>query len=775
MLWGGELSHEHDPFGNIIKTIDPEGSIAQFEYDRFGRMIYTNDPNLGVWNYRYNALGELVWQEDAKGQVAEMFYDDLGRLVRKIEPEGETLWDYDQGWLGELHRVTGPGYKKQFIYNSLGSVEREIHTITNGPLPGGGGAVPGGPVAIQNFSAYPTSFEMGGSVRISWDASNAFMCNAEGNLPGWSGIKQMSGVEDIFVPMSGSFQATLACEGSDGDVKKETLAINVIDPRVSISFSLSPVEVRVGDYVSLQWHAANATACTAGGTLPGWHGSIAVSGSRELRLTQRGEYIADINCTNPLGGDYALRELIVHSRCLLPILQPVCDILNPALLPGGDVNEVGLSASSVDVVENFPQESQVLPATVVGVERELYYEYDDQGRLSTIHYPSGLKVEKEYQRGVLTAIRNKATGAIYWSALDFDYYGNATSVRYGSGMWERRQYDNVRGHLVASRVSRDSTDATAVQSFEYRWDFGGNLIQRRNLLAGSVENFEYDRLNRLVNAPEHYSIEYDRAGNVTHKSSVGFYSYGEKPNAVSGVGSDVYSYDANGNMYAGGGRLIDWYSYNMPRRIERGSTYSEFLYGEKREKLRQVSYEPGSGGWIGYYFGPLYEERHAAGIIEKRHYIRTRQGVVAVEAWKAFDSEVEYWHKDHLDSVALISGADRNIVQCLSFAPHGERGPCPGQGNYGSLSTGRGFGGHEHLKGLGLIHMNGRVYDNTLGRFISPDPFVQFPNSTQGLNRYAYVSCRVSDECLVHNRRPLLLSREVLRAALAEWNEAREC
>jgi hypothetical protein len=35
--------------------------------------------------------------------------------------------------------------------------------------------------------------------------------------------------------------------------------------------------------------------------------------------------------------------------------------------------------------------------------------------------------------------------------------------------------------------------------------------------------------------------------------------------------------------------------------------------------------------------------------------------------------------------------------------------------------------------------------------------------------------CRVSDECLVHNRRPLLLSREVLRAALAEWNEAREC
>ena len=35
--------------------------------------------------------------------------------------------------------------------------------------------------------------------------------------------------------------------------------------------------------------------------------------------------------------------------------------------------------------------------------------------------------------------------------------------------------------------------------------------------------------------------------------------------------------------------------------------------------------------------------------------------------------------------------------------------------------------------------MNGRVYDPTLGRFLSADPFIQFPASTQGLNRYSYV------------------------------------
>ena len=37
--------------------------------------------------------------------------------------------------------------------------------------------------------------------------------------------------------------------------------------------------------------------------------------------------------------------------------------------------------------------------------------------------------------------------------------------------------------------------------------------------------------------------------------------------------------------------------------------------------------------------------------------------------------------------------------------------------------------------------MNGRVYDPELGRFLSADPLIQFPESTQGFDRYAYVGC----------------------------------
>jgi len=43
------------------------------------------------------------------------------------------------------------------------------------------------------------------------------------------------------------------------------------------------------------------------------------------------------------------------------------------------------------------------------------------------------------------------------------------------------------------------------------------------------------------------------------------------------------------------------------------------------------------------------------------------------------------------------------------------------------------------LDNLNLTHMNGRVYDQITGRFLSADPFVQDPFNGQSLNRYSYV------------------------------------
>ena len=40
---------------------------------------------------------------------------------------------------------------------------------------------------------------------------------------------------------------------------------------------------------------------------------------------------------------------------------------------------------------------------------------------------------------------------------------------------------------------------------------------------------------------------------------------------------------------------------------------------------------------------------------------------------------------------------------------------------------------------MGVIHMNGRIYDPLIGRFMSADPIIQAPGNLQNYNRYSYV------------------------------------
>ena len=55
-----------------------------------------------------------------------------------------------------------------------------------------------------------------------------------------------------------------------------------------------------------------------------------------------------------------------------------------------------------------------------------------------------------------------------------------------------------------------------------------------------------------------------------------------------------------------------------------------------------------------------------------------------------------------------------------------------------TIGLSRGYTGHEMMPEFGLINMNGRLYDPTLGRFLSPDNYVQEPGNSQSFNRYSY-------------------------------------
>lgn len=97
--------------------------------------------------------------------------------------------------------------------------------------------------------------------------------------------------------------------------------------------------------------------------------------------------------------------------------------------------------------------------------------------------------------------------------------------------------------------------------------------------------------------------------------------------------------------------------------------------------------------------------------------------------------------KDHLGSmvaeITLGGTPSAPVIVVNSLTVHGF-GPWGNARNGLNLDQ-RGFTGHEHLAELGLIHMNGRLYDPVLGRFLQPDPIIQAPHNAQSHNRYSYV------------------------------------
>ncbi len=73
------------------------------------------------------------------------------------------------------------------------------------------------------------------------------------------------------------------------------------------------------------------------------------------------------------------------------------------------------------------------------------------------------------------------------------------------------------------------------------------------------------------------------------------------------------------------------------------------------------------------------------------------------------------------------------------YDPWGDRkNPVTWDTDFSGGLTDRGYTMHEHLDDFGLINMNGRVYDPLLGRFLSPDNYIQSPDNPQNYNRYAY-------------------------------------
>ncbi len=415
---------------------------------------------------------------------------------------------------------------------------------------------------------------------------------------------------------------------------------------------------------------------------------------------------------------------------------------------------------------------------VDGHARSETYTYNSTGKLYTTTYPSGFTLRREYDDlGRLKYLRNHSNGSqiyhiesrnslsqprVCWfgfgTGVDYTYndYGMLTQMKYGYShlniILNPNDNDADEDQDTATRIDiiPDTGGIVPMPSayvgdeysvLQYTYNDKGYITQKQDTKTGQSESYTYDALGRLtaytVNNTVQRTFNYANNGNMTHNS---------------GVGSNAYSYSAGlphavSNIVADTGVISSvWCSTtynerNRPASIGQGLDTILIGYGDGLDRDQEI-WKQGSTvqRTVNFLFADCEEEVTGS---ETRYvdYLMADGRVVALHVKNGTADSIYYVHTDMLGSWERIVNTSDAVVQSSHFDPWGNR---MSAGNWTAKQDGtnfvfrRGFTGHEHYDQFKVINMNARLYDPVIGRFFSPDPQVQNPYSTQGLNRYSY-------------------------------------
>lgn len=419
------------------------------------------------------------------------------------------------------------------------------------------------------------------------------------------------------------------------------------------------------------------------------------------------------------------------------------------------------------------------------------YGYDLADHMTSVSYPAvgGLPAETVTTTYTAQGLPEKVSSplATYQSSIGFDRQGRLDARTYGTDggtdatVSRAYAYDDTDGtgwlDNVTTTVTADGATRTA-QDDTFAHDLGGQITGSTDGVTKQSECFTYDELDRLTHAwttgatdncsgaatpdltssldPYDQSYGYDDIGNLTSVedttatgSTTRDYSYPgyssdgsaytpeqPRPHAVTQAGDDTFGYNDAGQMTSrtvdGVSSTLGWNPQNristITRHTSAGDDVSTYVYDTDGNPLLRMSPQEN----VLYIDG--HELHEAAGVVQAtRLYSAAGTTVAMREADGTTNGKLTWLLGDTQASTSLLITMG-GLVTRRRYTPFGKQ-----RNTGGDLPAGldRGFLGKAEDDSTSLSLLGARMYDPSLGRFLSPDELTK-PYEPQNLSAYSY-------------------------------------
>lgn len=388
--------------------------------------------------------------------------------------------------------------------------------------------------------------------------------------------------------------------------------------------------------------------------------------------------------------------------------------------------------------------------------------YDNFGRLNRELYTaintadskrSDLWINHTYKNGIHYQIKDDNN--LLWQTTSTTAQGKILSANYGNDVIIENKYDEYGFPKLTNHYISNPLASVNIMNLETIFEpVNGNLIQRNYNFNGTFfEDFQYDSLDRLSEYPDSQgnivTQKYDYLGRIL-KNPLG-----------------KYNYEITNKVFQNSSIALDAEAFNYyQNRNDIDITYNAFkapisIFEDNKDRIN-FTYNMNNNRSTMYY-GSLDVDKYDRKL--RKHYsidgtMEIKQDIangtvefityIGGDAYSApvilksdgADQNYYYLHRDYQGSILAISDQQGIIVEKRAFDVWGNISQIQDQ-NGDTLERltfiDRGYTGHEHLQEVALIHMNGRLYDPVVHRFLQPDNNIQDPFNTQNYNRYSYV------------------------------------